>query len=382
MKLHKNDSNLSKILTLIKKDTGFPSAIKSTFKSEYDHGVSYGTSDKQTLSGYLLVNKAKGRIFRKRNQMALLNYVYTDKNHSELTSLLEEILKELHQEGVPVLNAAARDLNILKPYAFRITVAAKTLYFDQSNLVDFSGKMKGKIKVGTWQDLLVQNGAAQLYEVPLHSTEERVTLNRPYWWWNRNEKVFPARKLAVYYGPVGLPEGYLFYRIADHKIVVDEFYANKAEGIEGLLKYLYQLGHQDWHYRLTICSASHLEDLLSKNDLLKVQIKPVMLSRIVNVADVLTALKLPKQERVTIKVTKDSLCPWNVGQWQVGSSFGKYRVRPSKGKADYSGSIAAWAQVFLGNLTVSEALNLGLIHGAKRPAFHLDKGRVTFLDYL
>lgn len=381
MKLIKNDDNLTKILKLIKPQKNNDRWL-AAFKSAYKYGTDYGILQEGQLKAYLLMNLSKGRIFQERDHLALLNYLFPQKSQPDLTTLVQEAIEDLHEKRIPTINAGVKFADALLPLGFRTTVWRKTLTFDWRCLPARASQVKGKVKIGKWQDLLVQNGAAQLYEVPLHSTQERLTLNRPYWWWNRDEKVFPGRKLVVYYGPVGLPEGYLFYRIVKKTIIIDEIYADKAQGIKGLLKFLSHLGQAGQQYRLTISTSSHFENLLVHPDLLKIQIRPLMLTKIVDFSQILKAIKFFGHEEVILGVSHDDLCPWNTGHWLINNLHGKQMVSRSKQKADFTGTSAAWTQVLLGNLTMGEAVHLGLIQRQTKKSLRLDKGKVTFLDYL
>lgn len=385
MKIAKNDKNLDKISSLVKyafKKTKEP-AKDPNFLSRYRHSIDYGILSDKQLASYLMVNIFNSRVFTKRTKMAGIGYVSSAKEargKGNITKLMREALQDLHKKGIPYANLAPFSERFYRQYGFENTIYQKIYSFDNTAFDHLITPKDGKFKVGSWKDLIVQNGAAQLYEVPLHTTNERNTLNRPFWWWNRLEKYYPGRQLVVYYGRVGLPQAYMFFRIIDGICQVDELYADAGIGIRGLLAYLKDKVNCN-KYRINMPAESNLENYFPEQQLLNIQIKTYMMSRIIDFEKVVACMKLIHHINAVIKVTDDKLCPWNVGTWQLTFDKDGYRVKKIDAKAEYAGSINAWTKVLLGELTLNQAIDAGEITGLKNPKLDFAKGTVTFYDH-
>ncbi len=381
MKLAKNKENLNKITTLLTQKTKNSHSFKKDyFLSRYQHSDGYGISHNNKLSSYLMLNHFRGRIFTKRIRMAGIGYPVACKDNKQLTSLIKEVIYNLRGKDILTLNISSVFEDLVSDFDFETTTEEKIYTFKKKALAPVEGNFQGKVKDGKWSDLLVQNGAAQLYEVPLHSSDERLTMNRDFWWWNRIDKNCPDRKLAVYFGPVGLPEAYMFYWQKQDDFYVQEMYGNKGEGIQGLLHYLARQGNEQTVYHLVMPVESHLEYLLSQENLVKIRIKPLILSRILNFPKVLGCMKTIENGSFNIGLENDQLCPANNGTWQISTDQKKLVVKKTKEKADFTGSIAAWTQVLLGSLTLDDALRFGNIKKTGRKMLHFEKGRISFFD--
>lgn len=385
MKIAKNDKNLNKISSLVKyafKKNKEPEKDPN-FLSRYNHSLDYGISSDDKIVSYLMVNIFNSRVFTKRTKMAGIGYVSSAKEargKGNITKLMREALLDLHKQGIPYANLAPFSERFYRQYGFENTIYQKIYSFNKSALDHLITPKDGNFKVGSWKDLIVQNGAAQLYEVPLHTTNERNTLNRPFWWWNRLEKYYPGRHLVVYFGRIGLPQAYMFYRLIDGVCHVDELYADAGIGIRGLLGYLKDKVNCD-KFRIVMPAESVLENYFPEQQRLNIQIKTYMMSRIIDFEKIISYMKLPYHVNAIIKVTDDELCPWNIGTWQLTYDKDGYRVKKIDAKAEYAGSIKAWTKVLLGELTLDQAIDSGEIKGNKNSKLDFAKGTVSFYDY-
>lgn len=381
MKLVKSKENLNKITTLLKRKTEQGKSFKKdNFLSRYQHSDGYGIYHSNKLSSYLMLNHFRGRIFTKRIRMAGIGYPTMSDSKEEMTSLIREVINSTQKKQLLTLNISSAYEYLVKNFDFETTTEQKIYTFKKEALTPVEGNFKGKVKEGKWTDLLVQNGAAQLYEVPLHSTDERLTMNRDFWWWNRMDRKYPQRKLAVYFGPVGLPEAYMFYWQSNDDLYVQEMYGNRGEGIQGLLHYLAQKGNSKTVYHLIMPAESYLEYLLSQENLVKIRIRPLLLTRILNFPKVLACMKPLEEGNFKIKVQNDNLCPKNNGTWEMTVGKKKLQVQKTDEKPDFVGSIAAWTQVLLGGLSLDDGLRFGNIEKKSNKKLHFEKGRISFFD--
>ncbi|MBD5431244.1 MAG: GNAT family N-acetyltransferase [Lactobacillus sp.] len=376
MKLTKNDNNLKQIKKII-----FPKEANVDFENRYKNSEDYGIISDGKLSSYIMLNIFNYQLFRKRVNVAGIGYIANNNESTgeeKTTKLLKEIIEDLHVKDIAFANIATHYEEFFKQFGFENTIYQKNYQFDSSNINDLADPMGGKILVGDWHDLEIQNGAVQLYEVPMHTSNERNTMNRSYWWWNKLADQYPTFKLAVYIGRIGLPLAYMFYEEKSDQIVIPELFSNDAEGIEGLFDWLKQKNKK---ITLTMPIASHIEQLCKEEEKIDVYIKPIMMSRIINLDEVLACIKLENNSPIVIEITSDNLCPWNIGKWKVQQSSDKVIVEKTDEEANFSGDINSWNKVFLGNLTIKDAIKLGEIKMNRATMNDVIKGTVTFYDY-
>lgn len=386
MKLEKNSDNLKQIAALIKyaflkkKDL----TKDANFMSRYQHSEGYGYFD-QKLTSYIMVNKFKSEVFGHHLKMAGIGYVasypeYRGKGH--ISHLVQEVLQDLHQQQVPFANLAPFSESFYRHYGFSNSIYQKEYRFASNVLQSFCLPKMGRIIRGKWNDLNVQNGVIQLYERQLHTDDERNTVIREAWWWNRLDSYYAHRNFAVYFDADGRPMSYLIYRIENDRFLADELYSITPAGILSMLGFMGSQAGSVKEYRIILPEDSLLAELFPEQHQLDIRLHPYMMSRIIDFQKVLSCMR-PMQEGIfNLEVIADDLCPWNIGVWQLMRKNKEVTVtRKEDELVDFSGSITAWTQVLLGRLSLKEAVKLGLITDYRIKKLDFVKGRVSFYDY-
>lgn len=386
MKLQNNDKTLKQITSLVKEAFNKKGDLiqDPNFISRYQHSEGYGIMHNDELASYVMVNTFDSRVFTKRLKMAGIGYVSSSKESrgkGNISKLFGEIITDLHDQNIPYANLAPFSESFYRQYGFENTIYRKSYKFTHKALERLNSPNDGSVKIGTWENLIIQNATTQLYEVPMHSTDERNTMNRPYWWWKRFHTYYPGRKLAAYYGKVGLPEAYMFFEVKGTIIQVDEIFSLTGEGYRGLLEYLNKLGNDDSEYLVYAPVVTHLENFFFDQKELVIRIAPYMMSRIINFETILSSMKFINDGQFVVQVTEDKLCPWNIGCWKIDKSDKNLSVSKVNEKAKISGPIEAWTKVLLGNLTIKEAIEFGELSGDKHTKLAVEKGTISFYDY-
>lgn len=376
MRLEKTDRILKQFSSNIEKEKGIGS--DPNLKSFYHYGEVYGDIDENDkVKHAILLNIFDSRVFTERTKMAVLSRAI---NVEECKSDIKDIFNELHDKEIPYVNIHTEHEEFFEKQDFVHTVYRKKYEFNFDAIKNKKIPISGKVKCGYWSDLIIQNGAAQLYEVPLHSNIERNTMNRPYWWWNLVQRIHPNRKLAVFFGRIGLPQSYMFFRQKGDTIVVEEMFATSGEGIQGLLGYLAQIGTPQTKYRIFMPVKSRLEDFFSEDEELSIEVIPHLMSRIIDFEKILSFMTPIYQKSFVVEVTDDNICPWNNNKWKVDFDDKKVKVIKTTEKPDYSGSISAWTKVLIGELSLGKAIKYGEIRGKKHPDNDFVKGTISFYE--
>lgn len=352
--------------------------------SRYQHSEGYGYFD-QKLTSYIMVNKFKSEVFGHHLKMAGIGYVasypeYRGQGH--ISHLVQEVLQDLHQQQVPFANLAPFSESFYRHYGFSNSIYQKEYRFASNVLQSFCLPKTGRIIRGKWNDLNVQNGVIQLYERQLHTDDERNTVIREAWWWNRLDSYYAHRNFAVYFDADGRPMSYLIYRIENDRFLADELYSITPAGILSMLGFMGSHAGSVKEYRIILPEDSLLAELFPEQHQLDIRLHPYMMSRIIDFQKVLSCMR-PMQEGIfNLEVIADDLCPWNIGVWQLKRKNKEVTVtRKEDELVDFSGSITAWTQVLLGRLSLKEAVKLGLITDYRIKKLDFVKGRVSFYDY-
>lgn len=387
MKLKKNQENLKQIASLIKYAFGKNNDLlhDNNFMSRYDHSNGYGFFNDDKLTSYIMVNKFKSEVFGHHVPMAGIGYVasypeYRGQGH--ISKLMKEILNDLHDEGIPFTNLAPFSESFYRHYGFSNSIYQKEYRFSGGALRTFKLPRTGHVIRGKWDDLMVQNGVIQLYERQLHTDDERNTVIREAWWWNRMDTYYHNRNIAVYIDSNGRPISYLIYRIQGDVFLADELYSITAKGLVSLLGFMGSHAGAIKEFRMTLPEHSLIGELFPEQNQLKISLYPYMMSRIVDFAKMITYMKPLQEGTFNLEVISDDQCPWNIGVWQMTNKDGKVSCKQIEdGLVDFSGPITAWTQVLLGRLSMRDAVKLGLITDYRIKKLEFKKGDVSFYDY-
>lgn len=387
MKLKKNQENLKQIASLIKYAFGKNNDLlhDNNFMSRYDHSNGYGFFNDDKLTRYIMVNKFKSEVFGHHVPMAGIGYVasypeYRGQGH--ISKLMKEILNDLHDEGIPFTNLAPFSESFYRHYGFSNSIYQKEYRFSGGALRTFKLPRTGHVIRGKWDDLMVQNGVIQLYERQLHTDDERNTVIREAWWWNRMDTFYHNRNIAVYIESNGRPISYLIYRIQGDVFLADELYSITAKGLVALLGFMGSHAGAIKEFRMTLPERSLIGELFPEQNQLKISLHPYMMSRIVDFAKMITYMKPLQEGTFNLEVISDDQCPWNIGVWQMTNKDGKVSCKQIEdGLVDFSGPITAWTQVLLGRLSMRDAVKLGLITDYRIKKLEFKKGDVSFYDY-
>lgn len=387
MKLEKNADNLKQIASLIKyaflKDNDLTK--DPNFMSRYQHSDGYGYFSNQKLTSYIMVNKFTSEIFGHHLKMAGIGYVssypeYRGQGH--ISKLMKEIIQDLHKRDIPLANLSPFSETFYRHYGFSNSIYREECRFNGDAIRKFRLPQSGHILRGKWDDLNVQNGVIQLYERELHTDDERNTVIRPSWWWDRLDSYYPNRNFAVYFDIDGRPISYLIYRIEDNVFLADELYSITPAGFISMLGFMASHANSVSEYRMVLPENSLLPKLFPEERQLDIRLHPYMMSRIIDFEKVLAAMRPLQEGTFNLEVIKDDDCPWNVGIWQITNYDRQVKVsRKTDELIDFSGSITAWTEVLLGRLSLRDAVKLGLIIDNRIKKLDFVKGQVSFYDY-
>lgn len=378
MKLARDQQSLEEITDLI--EYAFvkqqPILNDPLFLSRYAHADAYGVYQGEKLTNLVMANHFEMQLFQKRVKMAGVGYVasYPEyRGKGGISSLMAELLTDLHTQGVVVSQLAPFSENFYRQFGYEPTSRRKTYRIPATAFNDLTSEKRGEVKRGSWEQL--KSTIKMIYQKLLN--QQVGTVVREDWWWERLDEYYPHRFYAVAFDETGTAKGYIIYRMQGSTLLIDELTYQDDFSLRKLLTYMkaHVSSFEEFVYHGPVHEL--IENYFHEQGQLSITLEPYMMSRIIDIKQLLSTIPI-YQDGVIIEVTEDKECPWNVGSWQISQGTCK-KVEQS---GDLKATIHGWSELLLGELTLAEGIFLGKVIAEKN--FGNDpfpKGRRSFYDY-
>lgn len=304
-----------------------------------------------------------------------------NRGQGDINRLMNEIILELYKQNYAISNLAPFSESFYRRYGYENAIYEKMYELNPAYLRFFKPIKEGKIVRGKWKDFNLKEAVIKLYQDKLNQNNQRNTVDREEWWWDRLDTYYPGRFICVYFDKNNQPAGYMFYRIRDRDFRVEELYYKTPQAAKALLSIIASHSSSDLKYYVKMPESSLLGEFFPEQEGLKVQILPYMMTRIINVEQVLEALHLTNSGKINIEITDDEIVAENNGTWEIDQINKETKVRKNEKDPDYSGSLTNWTKVLLGHLTLKQAVRLGFIKEHHPVDNDFIKGEVSFYDY-
>lgn len=385
MKLNQDKETLDQIAPLVEYAFLKNNDIREdpNFLSRYNHSMSFGEYKDGHLASYIMVNKFKSMIFAKKVKMGGVGYVASypeNRGQGDINRLMKEIMLELHDQNYAISNLAPFSETFYRRYGYENAIYEKMYQIQPAYLRFFKAVQEGKVVRGRWSDSSLKNAVIKLYQAKLNQDDQRNTVVRAEWWWDRLDTYYPGRSICVYFDKKQQPQGYMFYRIVERNFRVEEMYYQTPQAAKALLSIIASHSSSDLKYYVKIPEESLLEEFFPEQEGITVKILPYMMTRIINIKQVLEASPLVNNKKLTIEVTNDDIIAENNGVWLIDNA-NEPRVREVETDPDYTASLTNWTKVLLGHLTLKQAVQLGFVKENHPVNTDFVKGDVSFYDY-
>lgn len=173
----------------------------------------------------------------------------------------------------------------------------------------------------------------------------------------------------------------MFYRIVERNFRVEEMYYQTPQAAQALLSIIASHSSSDLKYYVKMPEESLLGEFFPEQEGITIKTIPYMMTRIIDMKQVLEALRLVNNKKLTIEVTDDDIIVENNGIWFVNDAAEETRVRKVETDPDYTASLTNWTKVLLGHLTLKQAVQLGFVKENHPVNTDFVKGEVSFYDY-
>lgn len=385
MKLNQDKETLDQIAPLVEYAFLKNNDIREdpNFLSRYNHSMSFGEYKDGHLASYIMVNKFKSMIFAKKVKMGGVGYVASypeNRGQGDINRLMKEIMLELHDQNYAISNLAPFSETFYRRYGYENAIYEKMYQIQPAYLRFFKAVQEGKVVRGRWSDSSLKNAVIKLYQAKLNQDDQRNTVVRAEWWWDRLDTYYPGRSICVYFDKKQQPQGYMFYRIVERNFRVEEMYYQTPQAAKAVLSIIASHSSSDLKYYVKMPEESLLEEFFPEQEGITVKILPYMMTRIINIKQVLEASPLVNNKKLTIEVTNDDIIAENNGVWLIDNA-NEPRVREVETDPDYTASLTNWTKVLLGHLTLKQAVQLGFVKENHPVNTDFVKGDVSFYDY-
>lgn len=385
MKLNQDKETLDQIAPLVEYAFLKNNDIREdpNFLSRYNHSMSFGEYKDGHLASYIMVNKFKSMIFAKKVKMGGVGYVASypeNRGQGDINRLMKEIMLELHDQNYAISNLAPFSETFYRRYGYENAIYEKMYQIQPAYLRFFKAVQEGKVVHVRWSDSSLKNAVIKLYQAKLNQDDQRNTVVRAEWWWDRLDTYYPGRSICVYFDKKQQPQGYMFYRIVERNFRVEEMYYQTPQAAKALLSIIASHSSSDLKYYVKMPEESLLEEFFPEQEGITVKILPYMMTRIINIKQVLEASPLVNNKKLTIEVTNDDIIAENNGVWLIDNA-NEPRVREVETDPDYTASLTNWTKVLLGHLTLKQAVQLGFVKENHPVNTDFVKGDVSFYDY-
>ncbi len=382
MKLNKDKETLDQIAPLVEYAFLKNNDIREdvNFLSRYNHSMGFGEYKDDHLASYIMVNEFKSRIFAKKVKMGGVGYVASypeNRGQGYINRLMKEIILELHGQNYAISNLAPFSETFYRRYGYENAIYEKMYQIDPAYLRFFKPVKEGKVIRGKWSDSTLKDAVIKLYQAKINQDDQRNTVDRADWWWDRLDTYYPGRSICVYFDQNKQAQGYMFYRIVERNFQVEEMYYQTPQAAQALLSIIASHSSSDLKYYVKMPEESLLGEFFPEQEGLTINTLPYMMTRIINVKQVLEAVPVVNKNQLAIEITDDDIIDENNGVWMIDQN----KVKKVKTSPDYTTSLTNWTKVLLGHLTLKQAVQLGFIKENRRVDNDFVKGEVSFYDY-
>lgn len=349
----------------------------ANFLSRFENADVYGDFVDETIASAIMVNKYPLMVYGKKLSMGGVGYVASlpeYRGNGGISRLMKELLADLHGQGTAVSNLAPFSERFYRHFGYENTISQKKYDITPAAFSNLIREKGGSITRGTFADEKISAEVISLHDAVLKENE-RNTIIREKWWWNRLDSYYSNRNIAVCHED-GKATGYLIYRISGLDFIMDEFVHETPVSFRRLLNFAGSHNGQCASFSYAAPVHENIEEAFTEHEGITVTLVPYMMSRIIDVKKLLDCM--PIAENIVLGIQEDALCPWNVGNWVRDSAEGWHKT---DSEPDISGPITSFAQLLLGEPPLESLISSGKLSGKRIDGFEKLNGKVSFYDY-
>ncbi|MBM6616847.1 GNAT family N-acetyltransferase [Bacillus suaedaesalsae] len=218
--------------------------------------------------------------------------------------LIDHALKTMKEKGQVLSFLHPFDIEYYRRFGWELCFSHKKYTIEKSDL-QFMPGVPGTIKrLSVQKDLEIIN---TIYEQFAQNYNGMLKRDRNWW---ENHVYSEGYQFAVFFNEDLRPTGYLFYKVSDKLLDVQEFFYLNGESRRGLWNFICQHDSMVEKVKIIVPENEQLHYLL-KNPKVKIDVEPYFMARIVDVVGFLQQYTFNKVDERLLLHVKDDKADWN-----------------------------------------------------------------------
>lgn len=323
---------------------------RERFESITAHTWNYGFfNEDEQLTSQVMATPFEVQFHDQIIPMAGIGYVasYPEaRGQGGINQLMERILQDCKERQVLLSYLAPFSYPFYRRYGYE-TVFEKISYRLVSRDWPNIKKVPGKIVRTSFEE------AETAMDTIYHQMKENQKggLKRTSWWWDYKFNQKKGNYFALYFNEKEEATGYLVYRLEGAEFIISEWGYLDHSAFKALARFIgsHNGAFETFSFSKGF-SGKNLSYLL-ENPYAKMEIRPDMMARIVDIEAFLRKYPFKKQpKKFAVEIKEDTYASWNNGIYEI-DSFEKEIIVNKTEQTDLplvSGSIQAFTQLLLG----------------------------------
>ncbi|MFI3621386.1 enhanced intracellular survival protein Eis [Vagococcus fluvialis] len=333
---------------------------KNTFIDNYVDEV-----DGEVLSqivSYPFEVTIKGQVMKMSGIGDVASYPET-RGSGGIRNIFSAIFNDLHENGTELSYLAPFSQPFYRKFGYETVFDSEEIRIPKAVITQIKPEKKGKVKRVKWEDEDTKVILKEIYRDTLEKVHGSV-IREDYWW--HYTMIKKQKRVAICYDDNNMPQGYLIYGLVGaSEFQIFEMAYRNSFALRKLMSFVSSHSGSFNEFVSTNLPDKAVLELFTEISGITRKTYSYMMVKIVNFKQFIEKYPFKKVEKEADFYVdiQDNSCEWNNGIFHLVIKNGKAtceKVTEAK-KIDYSGSIQHFTQVFMGRLTLDQAVWLELI---------------------
>lgn len=294
----------------------------------------------------------------------------------EIKELFLESLANMKENNIPLSYLAPFSQTFYRKFGYENAIWKKHYSFNEKSWPFLKKYPKGTFLRCTWEDNEKIEIIKELYQKLLAPKDGN--LNRETWWWEYLKDKKIKYNFAIILDNKQKPKGYIVYQMTDKFEIMELAYPD-FETLCQLLEFASRHTSTFSNFQYLGHINEDITNCFLDNQFIDISIKPFMMARIVDFENFYHLSKNPILEPITIKVN-DPSCSWNNHTFKLNND--QISINDNI-DCDFEGDISTWSAIFLGVITLEQAIKQHdiICHSSKNITFKKQINPLSLSDY-
>ncbi|MFI3938005.1 GNAT family N-acetyltransferase [Vagococcus fluvialis] len=304
----------------------------------------------------------KGQVMKMSGIGDVASYPET-RGSGGIRNIFSAIFNDLHENGTELSYLAPFSQPFYRKFGYETVFDSEEIRIPKAVITQIKPEKKGKVKRVKWEDEDTKAILKEIYRDTLEKVHGSV-IREDYWW--HYTMIKKQKRVAICYDDNNMPQGYLIYGLVGaSEFQIFEMAYRNSFALRKLMSFVSSHSGSFNEFVSTNLPDKAVLELFTEISGITRKTYSYMMVKIVNFKQFIEKYPFKKVEKEADFYVdiQDNSCEWNNGIFHLVIKNGKAtceKVTEAK-KIDYSGSIQHFTQVFMGRLTLDQAVWLELI---------------------